>query len=164
MRTSALWLAALVAGCASTGEDLGTHVANVRFVDTRGQPAGDATLYSVANGVRIVANLPGVSDREYGFHIHSVGECNAPMFESAGPHYDPAGRQHGRLNPAGPHLGDLPNVRRPIINVIAEGITPDQLLDRDGAALILHANQDDLRTDPSGNSGARIRCGVIHPG
>lgn len=162
------WVCAalLCAGCASTGEDEGAHIADVRFIDINGQPAGEATLFRVADGVRIVTNLPGLPGREHGFHIHSVGECRPPTFESAGAHFNPTGKQHGRLNPAGPHLGDLPNIERPmfIIKVKDVEITGLQgLFDNNGSALVVHQQGDDLRSDPSGNSGPRIRCGVIAP-
>jgi Cu-Zn family superoxide dismutase len=107
-------------------------------------------------------------------HLHQVGRCDqggTPTFASAGGHYNPAGRQHGTQNPEGPHAGDLPNV-----TVGADGrlTLPDSgvvavmnetaragLLDPDGTALVIHAQADDYRTDPSGNSGARIACGVL---
>ena len=99
-----------------------------------------------------------------------VGRCEGPAFASAGPHWNPTGRQHGTLNPAGHHLGDLPN-----LDVDATGRRPARihhprrapsggaggLFDADGAALVIHAAPDDYRTDPSGNSGARIACGVL---
>ena len=165
MRKWWLLCALALAGCASAG-DLGTLVGRVRFVDVNGAPNGEASLFAVPDGIRIVANLPGLPVGDHGFHFHSVGECQRPTFETAGPHYNPSGRQHGRLNPNGPHLGDLPNIERgrTNINIVVPGIRVDGvggLLDADGAALVVHANGDDLKTDPSGNSGARIRCGVI---
>ncbi len=161
-----IWVGALVLeGCASSGE-LGTLVGRVRFADTSGRPSGEATLYAVPDGMRIIANLPSLSGGDHGFHFHSVGECLPPTFESAGPHYNPTNREHGRLNPNGPHAGDLPNIDRgrTALNFIMPGIRidgPGGLDDVDGASLIVHANADDMRTDPSGNSGARILCGVI---
>lgn len=153
----------LAAGCASSS-DSGALVGRVRFVDTNGQPAGEASLYQAAEGIRVVGTLPNIPAGTHGFHVHAVGECTAPSFDSAGPHFNPAQREHGRLNPNGPHAGDLPNVNGPALNILVEGlqmIGPTGVLDANGAALVLHANADDERTDPSGNSGARIRCGVI---
>ena len=96
-------------------------------------------------------------------HIHQVGRCDGPGFESAGPHWNPTGRQHGRLNPAGRHAGDLGNLQ-----VLADGSVSVEVagpnasvFDADGAALVIHAQKDDERTDPSGNSGARIACAVL---
>jgi superoxide dismutase, Cu-Zn family len=162
------WLATLVvvaAGCAS-GENGETLVGRVRFVDTNGQPAGDASLFQADAGIRVIANLPNLSDNDHGFHFHSVGQCTGPAFESAGPHFNPTQRQHGHQNPSGPHLGDLPNIDRgnATVNFVVQGLQmtgPNGLSDVDGAALIVHANADDQKTDPSGNSGARIRCGVV---
>lgn len=158
-------LAILAAGCASTADD-GTLVGRVRFIDTNGQPHGDASLFSVAEGIRIVANVPGVAAGAHGFHVHAVGSCQAPTFETAGPHFNPTNRQHGSQNPNGPHAGDLPNFEGggATVNLVAANLQvtgPNSVFDTDGSALVLHANADDLRTDPSGNSGARILCGVI---
>src|SRR5688500_15150356 len=161
------WWAGVVwlCGCASAG-DLGTLVGRVRFINASGAPSGDASLFAVPDGIRIIANFAGVGGGDHGFHFHSIGECQRPTFESAGSHFNPTGKQHGRLNPNGPHLGDLPNVDRgrATVNIVVTGIRMDGvggLLDADGAALILHGNGDDLKTDPSGNSGARMLCGVV---
>lgn len=106
----------------------------------------------------------------YAVHIHSVGRCDAPDFTSAGPHWNPTMRQHGRLNPMGAHHGDMPNV-----TVSERGIAYAEmplrgaltgaggLLDADGAAVVIHEAPDDERTDPSGSSGARIACAVLTP-
>lgn len=160
-----LWLLGAVAigACASIQERPETQIGSVNFIDASGVAAGTALLYQVPNGIRVVANLPGLSAGEHGFHFHAIGSCLRPSFDSAGPHFNPASRQHGRSNPAGPHAGDLPNVDRNPMEFIAEGVQASSLLDADGAALVVHANADDYRTDPSGNSGARIRCGVITP-
>ena len=154
----------VVAGCASS-ENGETLVGRVRFVDTSGQPAGEASLFQAEQGIRIIANLPNLGAGEHGFHFHAVGNCTAPTFETAGPHFNPTQRQHGRLNPNGPHLGDLPNLNAGRTNnIVLQGLQltgPNGLNDADGTALVVHANADDQKTDPSGNSGARIRCGVV---
>jgi Cu-Zn family superoxide dismutase len=98
--------------------------------------------------------------------VHAVGRCDPPGFESAGPHWNPTGREHGSQNPRGQHLGDLPNL---LVGADGEGSFDlgiagadlRAMLDTDGAALVIHAGADDYRTDPSGNSGARIACGVF---
>lgn len=102
----------------------------------------------------------------YGAHVHAVGRCERPDFESAGSHWNPTARRHGRLNPAGHHLGDLPNLeiganRAGRIQFTIAGATLAGLLDADGASVVIHAGPDDERTDPSGNSGARIACAVL---
>ena len=155
----------MAAGCASRGSSPDEQFASVNFIDAAGRPAGTALLYNTEKGVQVTANLPGLPGGEHGFHFHMVGQCTPPDFTSAGAHFNPTAKQHGRQNPAGPHLGDLPNVNRNPMIVSAEGVVvsgANGLLDADGAALVVHANADDQRTDPSGNSGARIRCGVIN--
>jgi Cu-Zn family superoxide dismutase len=156
----------LAAGCASAGGEADDPVGRVRFVDVQGQPAGEAWLFAENGGIRVTVELPGLPAGDHGLHFHAVGVCTPPNFESAGGHFNPTSRQHGRLNPNGPHLGDLPNVEggRTHVSVTTAGLQingPNGLLDDDGAALVVHQSSDDLRTDPSGNSGARIRCGVV---
>jgi Cu-Zn family superoxide dismutase len=115
--------------------------------------------------LRVSAVVHGLTPGRYGIHVHAVGRCEGPAFESAGPHWNPTARHHGRLSPNGPHLGDLPNMevdaggRGRISFTIAH--TLNSLLDADGASVVLHAAADDERTDPSGNSGARTACGVF---
>jgi Cu-Zn family superoxide dismutase len=104
----------------------------------------------------------------HGIHVHAVGRCQGPGFESAGPHWNPNGRRHGFNNPAGPHRGDLQNVTVTATGVLTESVTLAgtrlaEMADADGSALVLHAARDDFTTDPSGNSGARIACAVISP-
>jgi Cu-Zn family superoxide dismutase len=143
-------------------------VAQIRKAD--GVLAGRATVHASANGIRIRIQATRLPPGSYGVHVHAVGRCEGPGFETAGPHWNPAGRQHGSLNPAGPHLGDLPNLEVDARGVgrlefLMPGATlrggDHPLLDADGAAIVIHANRDDLRTDPSGNSGARIACGML---
>ncbi len=112
-----------------------------------------------------------MSPGSYGAHLHAVGRCDPPGFESAGPHWNPTGQKHGKDNPAGMHKGDLPNLlvgtdgrgsfEYTIPNAGLSGMLPNRLIDGDGAAVVIHASADDYRTDPSGNSGARIACGVL---
>ena len=95
-----------------------------------------------------------------------VGACDAPGFTTAGGHWNPTMRQHGSMNPNGQHEGDLPNLMigsngRGSLGAVIPGATIAGLLDADGAALVVHAGPDDLMTDPAGNSGARIACGVF---
>jgi Cu-Zn family superoxide dismutase len=129
-----------------------------------------ATTSQVGDSIRVRVEAMGMSAGAYGAHVHAVGRCDAPDFTSAGPHWNPAGRQHGKNNPQGMHHGDLPNLTvgtdgRGSFEVtipgarIAGGSHP--LLDADGAAVVIHAGPDDYRTDPSGNSGARIACGIL---
>src|SRR6185295_19332758 len=134
------------------------------------QPIGEATLTQTPHGVLVTASLHDVPPGEHGFHIHEKGECTPP-FTSAGGHFNPKKLAHGFENPKGPHAGDRPNVIVPAdgklkVEFLARGVTlekgkPGSLLDGDGSTLVLHAGQDDYRSDPAGNSGDRIACGVI---
>jgi Cu-Zn family superoxide dismutase len=117
-----------------------------------------------------VLEARGVPPGLHGFHIHAVGKCDPPDFSSAGQHFNPTGKQHGALNPAGSHAGDLPNLNvgpdgvgrlETTTEQITLGTGPTSVWDADGSALVLHAAPDDFKTDPTGNAGARIACGVI---
>ena len=131
-----------------------------------GQEVGRARVTEVAGGLRVSIDARGMPAGTHGAHIHTVGACDAPDFASAGGHWNPTAAHHGSMNPAGPHQGDLPNLvvdsgGRGTIAGVMPGATMDALLDADGAAVVVHADADDLMTDPSGNSGARIACGVL---
>jgi superoxide dismutase, Cu-Zn family len=147
----------------------------VQFMDGNGQPKGGARLEEEGEGVRISVRITGLQPNSvHGFHVHERGQCDPPDFQSAGGHFAPGGRQHGFENPAGPHAGDLPNIRANGQGVadtsfVAPGLrlTGDAaaaLLREGGTALMVHAGPDDYRTDPAGDSGARIACGVIRGG
>lgn len=133
---------------------------------------GLASLVEENGGVRVIVRAPAGSlpPGLHGVHLHAVGRCEAPGFTSAGAHANPTGRQHGLENPMGPHAGDLPNANVDQSGGLAYTATtdrvtlregPNTVFDADGTALVLHASADDQRTDPSGNSGARIACGVL---
>ncbi|HVH39760.1 MAG TPA: superoxide dismutase family protein [Gemmatimonadaceae bacterium] len=135
--------------------------------DATGRQLGTLSLSDAANGIRVAGTLRGLPPGEHGFHLHTTGVC-APNFDDAGGHWNPTNKQHGRDNPAGPHFGDLAN-----ITVAADGtveiddITPggtlhgqDALLDGDGAAVMVHDAADDYRSDPAGEAGSRIACGI----
>lgn len=143
-----------------------TAVATLR--DGSGRTVGSATLIDTYSGVLITASVSDLGLGAHGIHIHAVGKCEPP-FTSAGGHFNPANRQHGFRNANGPHLGDLPNLETPAAGTLKfEALLPgvtltgtNALLDADGAAIVVHAARDDYTTDPSGNSGGRIACGVI---
>jgi len=142
--------------------------ADVLFVTVDGQPAGRAVIKEGADGLAIVGRVGDQIPRGlHGIHIHEVGTCEPP-FDSAGGHYNPHGREHGHHNANGPHAGDLSNIdvgATGEFELVAVGLTLDQietgLMDADGASIIIHAGADDEASDPSGNSGARLLCGVI---
>jgi Cu-Zn family superoxide dismutase len=172
----ALTLAAtgcMMDGATRAGDARGAPGASAQIVDARGVSKAFAGLIPDRGGVRVEINASGMAPGTYGAHIHTTGRCDPPGFESAGGHWNPTGRQHGAENPQGRHLGDLPNLQinpqgngRLVFAVpsasLQSGANP--LLDADGAAIVIHAGADDHRTDPSGNSGARIACGIIHQG
>lgn len=168
---TAIAAALLLGGLATAKDRMGGMMADGRTATAMlktadGKDAGRATVREVKGGLRVTIDATGLSAGQHGVHIHTVGKCDAPDFTTAGGHWNPTGHQHGSMNPAGPHEGDLPNVAigkngRGVLGVNLPGGTMDGLLDADGSAIVVHANVDDLKTDPSGNSGARIACGVF---
>jgi Cu-Zn family superoxide dismutase len=141
------------------------------FKDAKGQMVGQATITETPKGVQIRLTLIGVPEGTHAFHIHATGKCDPPMFTTAGDHFNPEHKQHGRDNPMGRHAGDMPNVTVPASGrLIVEHVEPmvtlkagaaNSLFDTDGAALVIHQAPDDNKTDPAGHAGARIACGVI---
>ncbi len=135
-----------------------------------GQPVATATASPASDGLRISLAATNLPAGVHAVHVHTVGSCTPPGFESAGPHWNPTVQQHGAENPAGPHKGDLPNMtvgadgRGSLSFTIPAAMLMggmSAMLDADGAAVVVHASGDDYRTDPSGNSGGRIACGVF---
>jgi Cu-Zn family superoxide dismutase len=149
----------------------GAPRATASMRDASGNSVGVLELEQTAAGVRIAGGLTGLPPGTHGIHFHQVGRCDAPAFTTAGAHFNPANRKHGLENPAGPHAGDLLNVTIPasgtvLVELMSPRVTLDDasttgIFDADGTTLIVHAMVDDQRTDPAGNSGARIACGII---
>ena len=146
--------------------------ATVALAGPDGRQLGDAKLRDTPAGLRVTVRARGLPPGPHGLHLHMVGRCLAPDFASAGGHWNPTGHAHGRDNPRGAHAGDLPNLSigadgRGKLRFVVPGARltgSGGLLDEDGGALVIHAGPDDYRTDPSGNSGGRIACGVVLPG
>jgi len=172
-RPSALALglaSVLLTGCAGLhGPAPGTGRAELRSASA--VVVGTAIFTQVGSALRVVLEVHDLPPGVKAVHVHEVGRCEGPAFTSAGGHFNPHGRQHGALNhPRGPHAGDLPNLTvaadgkgrlESTTELMSLGLEPGSVFDADGSAIIVHAAPDDFRTDPTGNAGARIACGVI---
>lgn len=167
--SSASLLAALTA-CVSLEGATRDSLAVAALIGADAQPAGSARLYSEEGVLVLEVAATGLSPGSHGLHLHTTGRCDPPEFTSAGGHWNPTERQHGAAAPAGPHAGDLPDLvagangrasLRVPLNDQAQSAGPSALLDADGAAVMIHAGPDDMRSDPSGNSGARVACGIL---
>ncbi len=161
-------LGLMLNGCAVM--QAGSPQATAELRNAKGEVVGTASFWEDANGVRIAAQVRSVPAGRHGFHIHAIGKCDPPDFTTAGGHFNPTGKKHGLKSPDGPHAGDLPNLEVAadgtgrldyVTKLVTLGAGPTSLFDADGSALVLHANPDDEATDPTGNSGGRIACGVI---
>jgi superoxide dismutase, Cu-Zn family len=143
----------------------------IELIDRNGERIGTARLSETAEGVSVAIQASALPPGPRGFHFHETGRCDPPSFQTAGAHFAPQGREHGLENPAGPHAGDMPNLQvRPDGTADTTLVNPrvtlqlgreNSLRDADGTALVIHAERDDQRTDPTGESGDRIACGVI---
>lgn len=150
---------------------IGPPILNADLRDGAGRSLARATVEQSGDSLRVRVEAMGMSPGSYGAHLHTVGRCDPPGFTTAGPHWNPTGQMHGKDNPKGMHKGDLPNLmvgadgrgsfEYTIPNAGLSGMLPNRLIDADGAAVVIHAKPDDYRTDPSGNSGDRVACGVL---
>ena len=155
------------AGDAPGGRYMAGHFrADAVLHPSAGTAAGTAVAQEDHGALRVTVEVEGLPPGVHGVHVHTTGKCEVPDFASAGGHWNPGAKQHGSLNPMGAHMGDLPNLTvgadgkgRLVFTIPAA--SQEALLDADGAAIVVHAAADDLKTDPSGNSGARIACGVF---
>jgi Cu-Zn family superoxide dismutase len=146
------------------------QTASAPLKGTDGKEVGSANLTQTPSGVLINLAVKGLPAGEHAFHVHAVGKCEAP-FDSAGPHFNPGHKKHGMMAAEGAHAGDMPNLHVPqsgdlTVEVMNSAITlekgkPNSVFDGDGSALVIHAKSDDYKTDPTGDAGGRIACGVI---
>ncbi len=160
---------AILTGCTTVTADAPPvetiPVATAMLHAADGTARGRAVLTESNGAIRLTVDAQGLPAGSHGIHLHTVGRCDAPDFQTAGAHWNPTMKMHGRDNPMGAHDGDLPNLvieadGRGSVSVGIAGAWAT-LLDADGAAVVVHAGPDDYRTDPSGNSGGRIACGVL---
>ena len=164
----------VLAGCTTNGTSTESplaagRVATATLMTAAGKDVGTVTVREVDGGLSVSVDARDLSPGMHGAHLHTIGKCEAPDFASAGGHWNPTGMKHGSMNPQGPHEGDMPNLMigadgRGKLTTRLAGGSFDALMDADGAAMVIHAAADDLKTDPSGNSGARLACGVLAKG
>jgi superoxide dismutase, Cu-Zn family len=142
----------------------------VEIKDAQGKDVGTAKITSAKNGVKIALNLHGLPPGQHAIHFHQTAKCDPPDFKSAGGHFNPDGKHHGLDNPEGHHAGDMMN-----ITVNEKGSANTTITNKDvnlandnhsifsngGTAVVIHAKADDMKSDPAGNSGDRIACGLI---
>lgn len=163
------FIAALGVACVAS---LSAHAqtAKAMLKDAGGKDVGTVDLVQTPHGVLLKLSLKGIAAGEHAFHVHAVGKCEPP-FTTAGGHFNPGSRKHGMEAADGAHAGDMPNLHVPasgelVIEVANPAISlvkgqPNSVFDADGSAIVIHAKADDYKSDPAGNAGDRIACGIV---
>lgn len=165
-------LVVLLAGAFALASSQSTKAIQIEMKNADGKVVGKAELTEAVTekGVRVRIDVRGLAPGKHGIHFHETGKCEGPDFKSAGSHFSPSKKLHGLENPKGSHAGDLPNLEvskdgtakteftAPYASI---GKDKNSLLKSGGTALVIHEKVDDQKTDPSGDSGDRIVCGVI---
>jgi len=171
-----LLVAAVLAGGCATGTPAASEPSRMAWAELKsasGESVGSALLRQEDGRVRIVVQASGLSPGRHGIHVHAVGRCEPPSFQSAAAHFNPMAKKHGLENPEGSHGGDLPDVEADasgrveyvaVTDRLTLGSGPTSIFDVDGSAIVIHQQPDDQRTDPSGNSGDRVLSGQLVAG
>ena len=164
-----VFLSALLCSTVAFGQ-AAPKSAHADIVNAQGQHIGSAKIVPAKKGVKIEVNVSQLPPGKHGIHIHAVGKCDGPAFTTAGGHLNPDTKKHGKDNPEGPHAGDLLMIEAKadgtakatlLDTMVTLGDGPNSVFHEGGTSIVIHEKEDDYKTDPAGNSGARIACGII---
>jgi Cu-Zn family superoxide dismutase len=171
MRTVSYSIAIICSAIMLTGGLAATQTSTkVGLKSAKGESVGMATISAKGTGVEIALDVKGLPPGEHALHFHETPKCEGPDFKSAGGHFNPTTKKHGMKNPEGPHAGDMDNFTVTAAGTAKATVTganaslgtgPNSLLANGGTALMVHAAADDMKSDPDGNAGERIACGVV---
>ncbi len=165
------WMMTAMLAAGARGQQAPRQI-KVHLINAAGQPAGSATFKTVKKGVKVKIELENIQFGMHAVHIHENPICDAPDFKGAGGHFNPDGKHHGFMNPMGHHNGDMPEsvsvgedhtgeATFVLQSISLDPAAPNSLFLHGGTSIVVHAKADDQKTDPSGDSGNRIACGVI---